>query len=85
MTREEQETVFRYDALRQVVRIWTADRVTAKKMAKKGASACRTTVANGVETGWWYEVPYRAFRWSVSLKPRSGGGFKKKPGIETEQ
>lgn len=84
MTREEQETVFRYDATRNVVSIWTADRVTARKMAKKGVSACRTTVASGVETGWWYEMPYRAFRWSISLKPRSKGGFKKRNDVEPE-
>jgi len=77
MMREEQETVFRYDATRNVVSIWTADKVTARKMAKKGVSTLRTTATSGVETGWWYEVPYKAFRWSINLKPRSGGGFKK--------
>lgn len=78
MTREEQETIFRYDANRGAVRIWTADKVTVRKLAKKGVSARKTSQMDGVDSGWWFEVPYSAFRWSVNLKPRKtrGSGFK---------
>jgi hypothetical protein len=79
MTREERETTVRYDATRGEVRLWTADPVTVRKLARKGVRPVKTATTKGVETGWWFQVPYRAFRWSVNLKPRSRGGFQKPP------
>ena len=76
MTREEQETVFRFDANRAEVRIWTADKVVLRKLAKRGVTPYRSSTTEGVESGWWVRVPYKAFRWSI----KAGGVGNPSPG-----
>jgi hypothetical protein len=74
MTRAEQETVVRWDEAEQIVHIWSASRVTWRKMARLGVAPSKeTTEADGTPSGKWFQVPFSRFRWGLKRRGRSQG------------
>ena len=57
--------MYRFDANRAECRIWTADKVVLRKLGKRSITPYRSSTTEGVESGWWVRVPYKAFRWSI--------------------
>lgn len=67
-TREEMETTIRFDGLRQEVHLYTAYAPMKRKIERKGARPYKVARNGGTETGWFYRIPYRAFRWSLKAQ-----------------
>ncbi|MFQ5946328.1 MAG: hypothetical protein ACE5NC_08775 [Anaerolineae bacterium] len=70
MTKQEKETILRFDAERDEVHIFTADPPVHRKVEKVwGVKPWRISVLDGKEVGWFYRVPYGQFSWH---KKRAG-------------
>jgi len=64
----EQETIFRYAAGEDVVRISTCHRPTALKLERFGYRPVEVRTQDGASV-WVYTVPIREFRWGIDQRP----------------
>ena len=64
-TRNEQETVLRWDEDEKLVHVWSASPVTWRKLARLGIEPHRETRRDGQLTGRFYRVPLARFRWGL--------------------
>jgi len=71
-SKEERETVIRFDETKADVEIWTASPVSARRMARAGVRPYRTTsAADGEKTGWFFRVPFDDLRWRLGRIKRA--------------
>jgi hypothetical protein len=71
LTRDERETIIRYDANHNVVEIWTADPAVNRKMAKAKQTPFRVVTIDGHEASWSYRVAYDMLKWRVAPKRKA--------------
>jgi hypothetical protein len=65
-TRTEQETVISWDRAADQVRLWSADPVTWRKLARLGFVPVRETHGSGGGvTSRFYTIPLNRFAWGV--------------------
>jgi hypothetical protein len=78
MTKEEKETIIRFDATKEKVSIWTAQPSVVNKLAKRGLTPWKTSTREGRPVGWFFATPYWSLTWTIRTKKRTptGGGFK---------
>jgi hypothetical protein len=79
----ERETVFRWDAHKDAVRLFTAAPTVCRKLCRAGYRPERVSVVKGRGQGWFFTVPYADLRWGV--RPRKTGptsrGFRGQAGV----
>ena len=73
LTREEQETVIRWDREDPDVHIWSANPVVWRRMARLGIAPVRETTVAGKPAGKFYTLPVSQFRWGVKARRKSSG------------
>jgi hypothetical protein len=66
MTREEQETIFRFDAEKREVSIFTAYPSAKLKIERQGYPPWKVSRDDGRAVGWFYKIPYAEFKWRVT-------------------
>ena len=67
----ERETVLRWDAHKDVVRLFTAAPTVYRKLCRAGYAPDRVSTVKGRACGWSFTVPYADLRWGV--RPRKTG------------
>ena len=77
-SREEAETVIRWDRATDTVTIWTADPVTIRKVAKCGHEPVSVSRRrDGQVRGYEFRIPHDQFRWRAKKRAVGpGSGFK---------
>lgn len=67
-SREEQETIFRFDGNRDTVNVFTAYPAVKRKLDRLGFAPRKVSTMAGEEVGWFYHVPYGQFRWGLKRR-----------------
>lgn len=72
MTRDEQETVFRFDATPGgMASVFTASPAVSRRLRLRyGLIPKKISKTKGSESGWFFEIPRAAFRWRIQMTPR---------------
>jgi hypothetical protein len=73
LTREEQETVIRWDREDPDVHIWSANPAVWRRMERLGISPVHEAATAGKPTARAYTLPLSQFRWGVKGRRRSSG------------
>jgi hypothetical protein len=68
MTKDEQETILRWDAEANVVSIFTAYPPTMRKLTRAGYQPYRVNMRGGRQDGWFFRVPVGELRWRVGAR-----------------
>ncbi len=64
----ERETTVRWDDHRDVVSLFTASPVVNRKLRRAGYTPSRVSTVKGVESGWFYRIPYADLRWTARVR-----------------
>ena len=70
MTKAEQETILRWSADEDVVRIFTAHAPTKRKLERAGYRPVKVSTQAGEEVGWFYRVPLAELRWRAGKRSK---------------
>ena len=72
----ERETVLRWDAHKDEVRVYTASPVVDRKIRRAGHVPTRESSRKGAWSGSFYTIPYKSLRWGVRTPgPRKTGSL----------